>query len=336
VEAMRQPFTFDGSTCRTGASIGIAEARGIAVGRERLMVDADIALYQAKKRGRDCYAVFTEALQAEIVTSKRIGDEILAGLEAGQFVPFYQLQVDAHTFEPAGIEALVRWHHPCEGLLGPDRFLQIAEDINAVGAIDRMMLETVLSDRRRWIAGGLQVPRISVNVSARRLRDEALLQHLRSLDIRPGSIAFELVESTYLDESDELVTWHLDQIKDLGVEIEIDDFGSGYASMISVMKLRPHRLKIDRELVLPAVQSPAQRQLLQSIVDIGRALGIGIVAEGVETMDHAELLRDIGCEILQGYAFSRPMSGRDFARFLADRQRGMPRADRSLAGQRPA
>ncbi|WP_181701198.1 bifunctional diguanylate cyclase/phosphodiesterase [Chthonobacter albigriseus] len=317
VEAMRQPFRYENSLCRTGVSIGIAEAKGAAVGRSRLMVDADIALYRAKSLGRDCFAVFTEALQAEIVTSKRIADEILAGLEEHQFVPYYQIQVDARTLELAGVEALVRWRHPTEGVLSPDRFLQIAEEINAVGAIDRLMLEAVLKDRSRWIAAGYTVPRISVNVSARRLHDDALIQHLRSLDIRPGSIGFELVESIYLDESDDIVTWNLDQIKDLGIEVEIDDFGSGYASMISLMKLKPHRLKIDKQLVLPVLQSSAQRQLLQSIVEIGRALGIGVVAEGVETMEHARLLAEIGCDYLQGYAFSKPVSARDLVPLLA-------------------
>jgi len=164
---------------------------------------------------------------------------------------------------------------------------------------------------------GLTVPRASVNVSQRRLYDENLLSSLLMLDIEPGRLAFELVESIYLDESDSIIAWNIEQIKALGIDIEIDDFGTGYASIVSLQKLRPRRLKIDRQLVDPIISEPSQRRLVASIVDIGKSMDIEIVAEGVETREHAAILRDLGCDILQGYAFAKPMPREALEAFLA-------------------
>jgi EAL domain-containing protein (putative c-di-GMP-specific phosphodiesterase class I) len=192
----------------------------------------------------------------------------------------------------------------------------VAEDLNVVSTIDRLILEQALSDLDRWEAAGFRVPRASVNVSLRRLHDEDLITGLRQLDIAPGRISFELVESIYLDESDAIVGWNIDQIKDLGIDVEIDDFGTGYASIVSLQKLRPKRLKIDRQLVDPILVDRAQRQLLVSIIDIGKSMGIEVVAEGVETMEHARILAELGCDILQGYAFAKPMSAADLENLL--------------------
>jgi EAL domain-containing protein (putative c-di-GMP-specific phosphodiesterase class I) len=124
------------------------------------------------------------------------------------------------------------------------------------------------------------------------------------------------VESIFLDENDDLITWNVNQIKELGIDVEIDDFGTGYASIVSLQKLKPRRLKIDRQLVKPVVSSPKQRRLVESIVEIGKSLDIEIVAEGVETMEHAAILKDIGCDMLQGFAFARPMSSADLIKFV--------------------
>jgi diguanylate cyclase (GGDEF)-like protein len=321
IEGVRKPAHFDGHECRFGMSIGIAGASGGAVDRERLLVNADIALYRAKNLGRDRFEFFTEALQAQIVRDKQTADSIMGGLERGEFIPYFQPQFDARTLELAGVEALVRWRHPTRGIVAPAEFLAIAEELNVVAAIDRVMLEQGLVQFRRWQDIGLAIPRFSVNVSLRRLRDDQLLKSLHELKIRPGTLSFELVESIYLDESDDHFAWTIDQIKELGVDIEIDDFGTGYASIVSLTKLKPRRLKIDRQLVTPVVHSLTQRRLVQSIVDIGKSLDIEIVAEGVETMEHARALRDLGCDILQGYVFAQPMPSEDLERFLSVRSR---------------
>ncbi len=130
-------------------------------------------------------------------------------------------------------------------------------------------------------------------------------------------MTFELVESIFLDESEDIASDNIDRIKALGIDIEIDDFGTGHTSIVSLLKLKPKRLKIDRQLVMPIVNSPQERTLVRSIIDIARSLGVETVAEGVETREHAMLLRDLGCDFLQGYAFAKPLSPENFQRFVA-------------------
>ncbi|WP_234189422.1 EAL domain-containing protein [Shinella sp. NM-101] len=315
ITLMQQPVEYEGHLCRFGVSIGIALAEGRAIDTAKLLINADIALYRAKALGRNRHEFFTEALQAEIISNKRIADDILAGIENNEFVPFYQPQIDAGTLKLAGAEALIRWNHPRDGLLTPDRFLKIAEDLNVMATLDRIVLEKALIDCARWAAQGLIMPKISVNVSARRLRDESLIDSLTGLSIQPGQIAFELVESIFLDESDDVVLTNLARIKALGIDIEIDDFGTGHTSIVSLLKLKPKRLKIDRQLVAPILSSHNEQALVRSIIEIGRSLGIEIVAEGVETMEHAEMLGLLGCDLLQGYAFARPLSRDAFLAF---------------------
>jgi diguanylate cyclase (GGDEF)-like protein len=317
VREMRRPAIHEGHEIRFGVSIGVAVSRASDIDVKQLLINADIALYRAKALGRNRHEFFSEPLQAEVIHTKRVADEVLKGLESDAFFPHYQPQFDAQTLELIGVEALARWQHPDGSVRSPDSFMDVAEELNVVAQIDRLVLEQSLADLARWDAKGITVPRVSVNVSLRRLHDEGLVTSLRALPLQPGRLAFELVESIYLDESDAVVAWNIDQIKDMGIDIEIDDFGTGYASIVSLQKLRPRRLKIDRQLINPIIDQPAQRQLVASIVDIGKSMDIEIVAEGVETMAHADILRDLGCEVLQGYALARPMSRDALEKFIS-------------------
>lgn len=316
ISAFRNPITIEGVPCRCGVSIGIALGDTAREGDARaILINADIALYRAKATGRNCYQFFTQNLQAEIISNKRIADEILAGLENGEFVTWYQPQICSRTMELNGAEALIRWNHPTRGILTPEKFLDIAEDLNVVAAMDRLVLETALRDRRLWDMQGAGIKRVSVNVSSRRLHDESLIESLESMAIIPGEVAFELVESIFLDERDEIATSNLDRLKAIGVDIEIDDFGTGHTSIISLLRLKPHRLKIDRQLVMPIISSPQERALVASIIEIAHTLGVETVAEGVESMAHSSMLRGMGCDHLQGYAFARPLPAAEFAAF---------------------
>jgi len=318
VEQMRLPVAYQGRECRFGVSVGIARHDDPACNPQQLLINADIALYRAKKEGRNGYRFFSESLHSAAVNVKRVADEILTGIEQNQFIAYYQGQFDSADYAITGVEALARWQHPEHGLLSPDIFIDIAEDLNVMASIDAMILDQSLAQMQKWARAGIPVPRVAVNVSARRLHDENLVASLSKMNIKPGTVAFELVESTFLDNSDDLVAWNIDKIKDLGIEIEIDDFGTGYTSIVSLMQLRPKRLKIDRQLVLPANTSANQRELIRSIVTIGSSLGIETVAEGIETMEHARIMHELGCTTLQGYALARPMSGGDFTRFARD------------------
>nr|WP_152565735.1 EAL domain-containing protein [Devosia riboflavina] len=318
VESMRKPVMHEGHECRCGVSVGIATGMVPAIDVEQLLINADIALYRAKDRGRNRFEFFSAALQAEVINTKRVADEILSSLENHDFVAHYQPQFDARTLDVVGVEALARWRHPTLGLRSPDSFMEIAEELSVVAAIDHAILQQGLKDLERWDRMGLRVPRVSVNVSQRRLHDENLVAALREMDLPEGRVAFELVESIYLDESDGVIAWNIEQIKALGIDVEIDDFGTGYASIVSLQKLHPRRLKIDRQLVDPIITEPGQRRLVASIVDIGKSMDIEIVAEGVETMEHAKILRDLGCDILQGYAFAKPMPREALEGFLLE------------------
>ncbi|MCO6187353.1 EAL domain-containing protein [Rhizobium sp. L1K21] len=319
VEAMSRPIIFEGHECRVGASIGFASGNTASEPAGQILINADIALYEAKRRGRNRVEPFTERLRQVAIHNKRIADDILRAFEQDQFVAYYQPQFCAQTREINGFEALVRWIHPEKGLLAPDAFLQIAENLKVVSTIDALVLEQAHQQFLRLRASGVDIPKFSVNLSAQRLKEEALFEKIASMPLLPGSLSVELLESISFEGDDEELVKQTDRLRDMGIDIEIDDFGTGHASILTLLKLMPRRLKIDRELVFPIVESSNQRALVRSIIDIGRARGIEIIAEGVETMQHAVILRDLGCHSLQGYAFAHPMSGQEFLNFARKR-----------------
>jgi len=314
---MRQPVPYENHECRFGVSIGIAtvDQNDDPCGK-RLLIDADIALYRAKNNGRNRFEFFTASLKAEIIRTKRVADDILNGLERKEFLPYFQPQFDAKTLDIVGVEALARWNHPTEGLLAPDAFLKTAGELNVVPLIDRSILEQTLWQSTRWKAAGISIPKMSVNVSAGRLFESDLIESLDGIDIESGTLSFELLESIFLDDQNETIVANIERLKAMGIDIEIDDFGTGFASIVSLIQVRPTRLKIDRQLIFPIVESDSQRRLVASIIEIGQSLGIKVVAEGVETMEHAAVLRDMGCDTLQGYALARPMSSEKLMEFV--------------------
>ncbi len=320
IEAMSSPVRYKDQECRIGVSIGIAAQTAAADELSQILVNADIALYEAKRRGRNRHETFTGALKTAVFQTKQTADEILRGLEQNEFVAYFQPQFSPKSLDIIGVEALARWDHPTKGLIGPHAFLKTADDINVVAAIDQKILEQALFQICRWEANGIHIPKVSVNLSYSRLRDEGLVARLEQMSIPKGRLSFELLESISFDENDVTVMSNIRRIKELGIDIEIDDFGTGYASILSLLKLTPRRLKIDRQLVLPILDSPAERRLVESIIDIGTSLGIEVIAEGVETLDHAHILKELECHGLQGYAFARPMSANDLATFVFERR----------------
>ncbi len=317
VARMQRPMIYEGNACRFGVSVGISTAENDAEEISRLLVNADLALYEAKSTGRNRFAFFTLELQAETLRTKKLADDILRGIEEGEFVPYYQPQYDAQSHSVTGVEALARWQHPELGLLAPAHFLAVAEEFNATASIDREILRQTLADMDRWARNDVAVPRASVNVSAQRLQDPELLERLEAFDITPGRLSFELVESIFLDDGNNIHMENIERIKALGIDIEIDDFGSGRTSIISLLKVNPRRLKIDRQLIIPMLDSKAPRKLVRSVIEIGKSLDIVVVAEGVESMRHAQMLKRMGCDVLQGHAFGEPMPADQLARHIA-------------------
>ena len=316
IDEFSQPLTFEGRECWFGASVGIATMRGQQIDPKGLLVNADVALYRAKNRGRGCYTFFSDESQQEALDYKAISDGILAGLSRSEFTPWFQPQVCAQTYEIIGVEALARWESSGRGVRTPDTFLTIAEDLSVVATIDRMILEKAVVAMQDWARAGLVVPRLSVNVSSKRLKDDKLISSLQEMDLPKGMISFELLESVFLDDVDETISWNIDMLKEMGIDVELDDFGSGHASLISLVKLGPDAIKIDRQLIAAMTLDDARLNLVRSIVDICRSLNVRVVAEGVENAREAELLRQMSCDILQGYFIAKPMRANEFDRFL--------------------
>lgn len=330
IKELRKPVLYEGHDCRFGGSVGIACETGPIFDARHLLLNADIALYRAKNQGRNRHEFFSAETQNEIISIKRLSDEILLGLERNEFIPFYQPQFDATTLEIAGVETLARWMHPEHGMLSPDKFLETAEELDAVASIDAIILDKALADFRAWRRDGISIPKLSVNVSHRRLHDPSLSRKLKKLNIEPGTISFELLESIFLDECDDRVLKNLSRLRKLGIDIDIDDFGTGHASIIGLIRLCPRALKIDRQLVRLVSQSQEQRKLVGSIIEIGKSLNIRVIAEGVETPEHIRVLRDLGCDVLQGYALARPMPGPAIADFIrSDKWRARSPSPRS-------
>ena len=318
IRELCKPVEIGGISYRIGASIGIASRQKQGQDARQLLQNSDIALYRAKNLGRNRHEIFSPDMQHEIIRLKKTADEILQALERREFVPHYQLQFDARTLNVCGVETLARWNHPDKGVLSPDKFLTVAENLDVMATIDAQILEQAVRDFAKWQSAGLSIPKISVNVSARRLSDPQLDLSLKGLPIQPGTVSFELLESVFLDDHDRVVEENLRTLQSRGIDIEIDDFGSGHASIVGLVRLGPKMLKIDRELVQPILNSPEQRRLVRSIIDIGQSLNIRVMAEGVETAAHISILRDLGCDALQGFALARPMTAKDLPTFLRD------------------
>lgn len=305
---MKTPLLYHDQEIRFGASIGIAVAAPELVDPKQVLINADMALYKAKEAGRNKWAFFSDVLQSEMIETKKLADDIIRAIDNSEFVAFYQPQFDAKTLDIVGVEALVRWRHPDRGLLTPDKFLKVASNMNLIRAIDQAMLQCVVRDRDMWVRAGVEVPKISINISGRRLRDPELIDEIRAANFKPGTLSIELLESIFLDEEDDVMAWNIDQLRDMGVTIELDDFGTGHSSIVGLIKLKPARLKIDRQFIAPIIEAEEKVALVRAIIEIGQSLNVEVVAEGVETQRHGEILAELGCDLLQGYAYAQPMS----------------------------
>ncbi len=321
VETMARPIGFGTETCAIGASVGVVANERTGLPLDLLLHRADMALYESKRNGRGTVTAFTQELEDRIARNQTMAEEIQTGIQSNQFRPWYQPQFAAGTHALVGVEALLRWHHPELGILTPDKFLALAEEIDQIAAIDALVLQQAAADYHNWTTEGFDVPKISLNLSARRLSDPALLEDVKKANLPPSKFSFELLETIYLDETDTAMDWNIDALRELGLTLQVDDFGTGRTSIVSLVRLKPDRLKIDRQLVDPVVRSEQARSLIASIVEIGNSLGIGVTAEGVETMEHARILSDLGCTVLQGFAFARPMSAEDLTRLLRQPER---------------
>lgn len=311
---LARPSYFEGKECRFGASIGMAITPITSV--DDLLTNSDIALYKAKNAGRGRLAIFDRNDFEEVRSNKALADDVLRGIEQDEFVPFFQPQIDALSGKLVGLEVLARWKHPAKGILAPAAFLSVATDLSVVADIDKAIFERAIAQANIAFSNMENVPSLSFNVSASRVNDHDVSDIRQHVQSYAGPVAFELLETIFLEEEDEGFFLKLDQFRELGLSIEVDDFGSGRASVVALQRIAPDRLKIDRRLVAPITESAGGLRLLQSIVEIGHALEMGVTAEGVETRAQAALLAQVGCDRLQGYYFSKPLALPDIVTYL--------------------
>jgi Amt family ammonium transporter len=318
LEALIVPIPFGKLTLRIGASIGVAYCKtgaSLATGLKH----ADLALYEAKFQGRNRVVSFTDDIGAMHDNKLQLMEDFKRALSGEELNIVMQPQVNAQTLELVGIEVLARWNHPTRGMLRPDTFLPIATELRVLDELDARVLDLALEAREHLRQRLGFAPDISVNVSARRLLDPTLIRQLRDrTDLPRNGLAFEILESAFLDNEGERLTRQLDGLKSLGIRIEVDDFGTGHASFASVLLLRPDRLKIDRLFVDGIDVDPARRDLVHGIIEMAQTVSAEVVVEGVETNAQAKILKDLGADILQGYLFARPMNMSAFEAWLND------------------
>lgn len=333
--ALSCDVTLAGGPWRLSARMGLAVAEPGETDPATLLTHAEVALADAKASPDGDVGLFSPTVGQRFADRSRLADEIRLGLERAQFQPFFQPQVRLADGRLEGFEALVRWHHPERGLLEPCHFLEAAEKLGLEMAIDTAMIEGALDGLVAMRAAGHAVDRISINLSARSMRDadrvDLLGWALERRDLAPQDVVVEVVESTLIVDSADPAAINIDRLAREGFRVELDDFGTGYSALSNVARLNIHALKIDRSLIQLMLGHQASAVVVNAIVALARQIGIAVIAEGVETEAEAEALTRLGCDLGQGYWFSRPLA-LDQALLWLDRQRRVEGGARRLAG----
>ena len=316
--AFAEPFRLEGLTLDVEASIGIARYPEHADTPEELLRHADIAMYSAKQNHTGCM-LFDHAQDRHSPRRLALLGELRRAIENHQLVLHYQPKVDAHCGRVLGVEALVRWEHPERGLVPPSEFIPLAEQSGLIGPLTHYVLDVALSQCRQWWRAGPELS-VAVNVSVRRLLDLDFPVEVAALLERyqvPGRLlVLEITESTIMADPTHALQV-LARLDAMGVQLSIDDFGTGYSSMAYLKNLPVHELKVDRSFVSQMTTSRSDAVIVRSTVDLGRNLGLRVVAEGVEDRATWIELNALGCDAIQGYFVSRPVAAEDLAGWLA-------------------
>ena len=326
-EALREPVVLGGpeggQEVFATASIGVVTLGrgGEKTAPEDLLRDADTAMYRAKANGKARSAVFRRGMAEAPVARLRLEGELRRALERGEFRVFYQPKALMETGEIVGAEALLRWEHPERGLLAPDDFVALAEETGLVVPIGRWVLEEACRQAKAWREelppGALST--MNVNVSARQFGDPDLVGAVRGAlegaRLDPGVLVLEITEGTLMRDAPSTVAT-LGELKDLGVGLAVDDFGTGYSSLSYLKRFPVDYVKIDRSIVSGVERDAGNEAIVAATVAMARALGLGVVAEGVETAEEAEKLRSLGCEMGQGFYWWRPSPPGEAAKLL--------------------
>jgi len=317
--ALSQPVQLSGHECHTTASIGIAMFPADGTDVHTLTKNADMAMYHAKEDGKNDFRFFTKEVKMQSIERLVLETNLRHALDRGEFSLQYQPKVDLATRQITGVEALLRWTHPELGMLPPAQFIPLAEETGLIVPIGRWVLKQACVQNMAWQRRGLRPVSMAVNLSPRQFADENLLQDideaLLASGMSPVLLQLEVTESMMM-RNIQRANQVLDNIQSRGIRLAIDDFGTGYSSM-SLMKQFPiDTIKIDRSFVRDLPDDSEDRAIAQAIISMAKALGMTVVAEGVETIEQEAFLRDHACDEMQGYLFSKPVSPAQMADLL--------------------
>jgi len=325
-----QPFLIEGETLRISASIGISVCPDDGSDAHALVRAADTAMYRAKKGGRGSHRLFTHDLSMACERWHSLSRDIHGACERGEFVLHYQPQVALEGGAIVGMEALLRWNHPIDGMVLPDMFIPLLEERGMMVEVGRWVLETACRQNAKWQAEGLAPVRIAVNLSAQQFhRDDIVDTVARALAISrldPQWLEVELTESLTLDDTETTLRIMRD-LKALGVALSLDDFGTGWSSLAYLRRFPLDRIKIDRTFIRDLAHHESTAAIVHSIVDLARRLGLDCIAEGVETEEQRELLLQELCPGMQGFLFSKAVSAEEMGVLFRKRRSAAARVE---------
>jgi len=311
VKRLADPIRYQDETCQIGGSIGIAFCpKGWSIAR--ILINADLALYEAKRRGRGQYALYSSELRNEFNRTEAMAAELRTAIADGQFEPHFQPQINATTGQVCGFEALARWNHPERGLVSPGEFIPAAEEAGLMGEIDNVMMTKSFAAMRSWLDAGIDVPQISINISGDRLSNPQIVDQIKwaadSYRLDPQCIGLEILESVLVDEEKRALVANVNALSEAGFKLELDDFGTGHASISALRTLSIDRIKVDRSLVSDIHRDEELKTITGAIIALARALNIEVLAEGVECEAEQSTLVSLGCGFVQGFGIARPMA----------------------------
>jgi diguanylate cyclase (GGDEF)-like protein/PAS domain S-box-containing protein len=323
-QALEQSFLIDDRELSISTSIGISLYPHDGRDTPTLLKSAGIALERAKEIGGGNYEFYTSGRTSHALKQLMLETTMRPGLERGEFVIDYQPLVDAKTFQLVGMEALVRWNHPSLGLLSPSEFIPLAEDSGSISLIGDWVMRTACAQTKGWINAGFAPMRLSVNVSARQFQQAAFIstvqEVLKENGLDPRLLELELTEGSIMKDPAQAIE-KLKELRKMGIKIAIDDFGTGYCSLSYLKRFPIDTLKIDQSFVSDVCIDKDDAAIVRTIVTLGHALGVSVVAEGVETAEQLEYLMSVGCDVLQGFLFSKPLSVEAFGELLIEQLR---------------
>ena len=307
---LAMPFIIDGYEMYISGSIGIADFNGECQGLEVLLKEADAAMYEAKAKGKGCYHYYTAELTDVALERISLEAELRHAIELKELELYYQPQVSLHDKRIVSCEALVRWNHPQRGLLLPDEFIPISEETGLILPLGEYVLRSACSQYVRWCEMGIQLERIAVNVSGKQIHQQGFPDLVAKILMETGcpaySLEMEITEGFIMEHPQQSISV-LQQIRDLGVALSVDDFGTGHSSLSYLQKLPVQRLKIDKSFIWDIYENPEGEAITQAVIALGHSVNLTITAEGVETEAQNKFLLEHSCNEGQGYLYSRPV-----------------------------